>query len=277
MLGCYIDDSADAKKQVVFSVGAFVGKPDDWFEVQRRWGKRLELEGLDYFRTYECVNLEGEFQRKLVDRHGLTTARVIADALLADLKNIIATSPLYAFCLGVLMDDYNFVASEPDGAIVLNKDPYIYAHHEIIGGVLLEARKFPYQEYIAFLYDEHSKAQLLQNSWASFKEANPNWAKSAGTLEPLDDKVHIPIQVADLLAHTTTRTFLAFRSDPQAAKDKLKGWLGNNLIEAAYANADYLRQVVAHNVERSRAMGVKGGQIDLKSHSPAGKTKNRGS
>lgn len=263
MLGCYIDDSADAKRQVVFSVGAFVGKPDDWFELQRRWEKRLEVEGLDYFRTYECINLEGEFQRKLVDRYGLTTARVIADALLHDLKRIVAGSPVYAFCLGVLMDDYRLVASEPDGEIVLNIDPYIYAHHEIIGGVLLEARKFSYQEYIAFLYDEHSKAQLLQNSWTSYKEANPNWAKSAGTLEPLDDKIHIPIQVADLLAHTTTKTFLLFHSDPEAAKAKLKDWLGDNLVEVAYANAHYLRQVVAHNIERARAMGLKGGMTSV--------------
>jgi len=82
MLGCYMDDSADHARKTVFSVGGFVGKPEQWFDVERHWSRALKRAGIDYFRTYECVNLEGEFQKKLVDVHGLTTARVIGDALL---------------------------------------------------------------------------------------------------------------------------------------------------------------------------------------------------
>lgn len=263
VLGFYIDDSADAQRKTVFSVAGFIGKPDEWFEVQRAWGKVLDREGLDYFRTYECINLEGEFRKKLVDRYGLTTARVIANAVLNDLKKIVAKSPIYAYCLGVLMPDYRQVSSEPDGAIVLNKDPYIYAHHELIGGILDEVHKFPGREYVAFLYDEHSKAQLLQDSWTSFKNNNPNWATSAGTLAPLDDKIHIPIQVADLLAHTTTRVFEQFQDDPEAAKAKLKDWLKDNLMQIAYANADYLRLMVSHNVEMVKALGGKSGMTSV--------------
>lgn len=207
MLGFHMDDSADADRKTVFSVAGFIGEGKDWFDVERHWGARLAREGLDYFRTYDCINLQREFQRKLVDRHGLTTARVIADAVLNDLKQIVATSNIYAYCLGVLMDDYLLVASEPDGEIVLNKDPYVFAHLQQIGLVLDEVHQFPRREIVAFLYDDHSKAALLRNSWSRFKDCNPNYAKSAGTFEPLDDKLHIPIQVADLLAHTTTRTF----------------------------------------------------------------------
>ena len=83
-----MDDSADAQRKTVFSVAGFIAEPDQWFEAQRHWESRLKKEGLDYFRTYECINLEGEFRKKLVDRHGLTTARVIANAVLYDLKQI---------------------------------------------------------------------------------------------------------------------------------------------------------------------------------------------
>jgi hypothetical protein len=261
MLGFYMDDSADAKRQTVFSVAGFIGEPDKWFEAQRHWENRLKKEGLDYFRTYECINLDGEFRKKLVDPHGLTTARVIANAVLHDLKQIVATSELFAYCLGVLMDDYRQVSSEPDGQIVLNPDPYIYAHQELIGQVLDEVHKFPKhrREVVAFLYDEHSKAALLQNSWSQYKLNNPNWAKSAGTLESLDDKIHIPIQMADLLAHTTTHTFLKRQTDPEAAKEKLKGWLKKNLMMVAYANAEYLRLIVAHNLQLAKSLGVRGG------------------
>lgn len=261
MLAFYMDDSADHKRKTVFSVAGFVGEGDQWFDVERLWHARLEREGLDYFRTYDCVNREGEFQKKLVDRHGLTTAGVVADALLCDLKQILANSNVYAYCLGVLMDDYRLVASEPDGQVVLNEDPYVFAHHLLIGLVLDAVNDFPRPEIVAFLYDEHSKATLLQDSWAGFKEQNPTWAKSAGTLAPLDDKRHGPIQMADLMAHSTTRFFLKFPSDPDAAKANLKDWLKGNLMRVVYADAKWLREVVAGNIERFHAIGAKAGLI----------------
>ncbi|MGB6738117.1 MAG: DUF3800 domain-containing protein [Candidatus Sulfotelmatobacter sp.] len=261
MFACYIDDSADAQQKTIYSVAGFVAESAEWFDVSRYWSRRLESEGLDYFRTYECVNLEGEFRRKLVDRHGLTTARVIADAVLADLKQIVATSNLYAFCMGVLMDDYRQVSSEPDGEIVLNKDPYVFAHQMFIGIVLGEVRKFPYRQIVAFHYDEHSKAGMFQRSWEGYKECNPNWAESAGVLEPLDDKRNVPVQVADLLAHTTTRMFQQWRHEPEAAVARMKGWLKGNLMRVPYTNAEFLRTLVAGNVERLRAKGAKGGLV----------------
>jgi hypothetical protein len=188
-------------------------------------------------------------------------ARVVADAVLRDLKQIVATSDIYAYCLGVLMDDYRSVCAEPDGAIVLNEDPYVFAHQMLIGLVLDEVHTFPRREMVGFLCDEHSKAVLLKNAWAGYKECNPNWARSAGTLAPLDDKTNPGIQIADLLAHTTTKTFLELRKDPDAAVRILKGWLKGNLIRVAYTDVSFLREVVAANVERFRAKGAKRGLL----------------
>jgi hypothetical protein len=253
VLGFYMDDSADTGREKVFSVAGFVGESSDWFDVERHWSRVLEREGIDYFRTYDCVNLEGEFRRKLVDKHGLTVARVIADAMLAELKQIIATSNIFGYSLAVLMDDYRQVLSEPDGPLVLDPDPYLGSHYQLIGFVLKDLQVFPGVEVCAFLYDEHSKAHLLQQGWQYFKQANPNYAKHAGTLAPLDDKQHIPIQVADLLAHTTTRLYDRRPVDLVAAYDKLRTWLGVNLTFAAYCNAKYLRELVAANAPRIKA------------------------
>ena len=255
MLGCYIDDSADRGRKTVFSVAGFVGKPDVWFEFERHWDRALKQAGVDYFRTYDCVNLQGEFQRKLVDVHGLTTARVIANALLADLKQIIATSDIYGFSLAVLMEDYRQVVSEPDGAIVLNPDPYIYAHYQFIGIVLKEFLKFERFDVCAFLYDETSKASLMQMGWEGYKKENPNWARHAGTLAPLDDKTNSAIQAADLIAHTTTRVY---RDAPEheikaRGQQYLKSWLKSHMMQAVYCDADYLRALVAANIDRVRA------------------------
>ena len=248
MLGFYMDDSADAGRKTVFSVAGFIGDSGDWFELGRQWKRVLDRESIDYFRTYECINLEGEFKRKLVDRHGLTTARVIADAMLAELKQIIATSPIYGYCLGVLTGDYQQVANEPDGLLVLDPDPYFGAHFQLISLVCEQVLKFKYHEVVAFLYDEHSKAFALQEAWAGFKKKNPILAGCAGTLAPLDDKEHIPIQVADLLAHSTTRLFVERLVDPKGAIASLKDWLGPHLMDISFMDAKYLRAIVAHNL-----------------------------
>lgn len=259
MLGCYIDDSADHGRKTVLSIGGFVGEPEKWFDVERHWDRALKHAGVDYFRTYDCVNLQGEFQKKLVDVHGLTTARVIADALLEDLRQIAATSDIYAFSTAVLMEDYRRVLNEPDGAIVLNPDPFIYGHYQFIGLVLDEFLKFDRFEICAFLYDECSKAALMQAGWEGYKKENPNWARHAGTLAPLDDKVHIPIQVADLLAYTTTKVYASASLEEAKIRGEqhLKTWLKKHLIRVAYCDAEYLRAVVAANLERVKAHKIK--------------------
>lgn len=254
VLAFYMDDSADRERKTVFSVAGFIGETSDWFEVERHWRKRLDRENLDYFRTWECVNLEGEFQRKLVDVHGLTTARVIANALLADLKQIVSTSPIYAYSLAVLMEDYRQVLSEPEGKIVLDPDPYLQAHYQLIGIVLEAVSSFPTHQIAAFLYDEHSKAHRLQNGWETYKKSNPKWARHAGTLAPLDDKQFIPIQVADLLAHTTTKVYEQLPYDADKAKEKLTKWLPRTLMRTPYMDANYLRLVAKGNVEKFRRL-----------------------
>jgi hypothetical protein len=255
MLCCYIDDSADHSRKTVFSTAGFVGESEKWFEFERWWVRALNKAGIDYFHTYDYANMAGEFRRKLADVHGLTTARVIADALLAELKQLIATSDIYGFSTAVLMADYREVASEPDGSIVLNPDPYFYGHYQLIGTVLSEFLKFGRHEICAFLYDESSQASVMKTGWEGFKAANPNWGKHAGTLESADDKKCVPIQAADLLAYTTTKVYEQATVDEAKERGErlLKAWLPRHLIRVTYCDADYLRAVVEANIERVRA------------------------
>jgi len=255
MLGCYMDDSADRGRKTVSSVGGFIGESAKWFDLERHWGDALKRAGVDYFRSYDCFNLEGEFQRKLVDPHGLTVARVIADALLVELKQIAATSDIYGYSLAILMEDYREVGDEPDGAIVLNPDPFVYGHYQFAGIVLGDVMKIPGMEVCAFLYDETSKAGLMQAGWEGYKKQNPNWGRHAATLAPLDDKTNIPIQVADLLAYTTTKMYASAPIDEAKERGEkyLKSWLKDHLMRVVYCDARYLREVVAANIEQVKA------------------------
>ena len=50
------------------------------------------------------------------------------------------------------------------------------------------------------------------------------------------------IQMADLLANSTTRYFLEFQSHPDCARVKMKDWLGDHLMSIIYADAKWLRK-----------------------------------
>src|SRR5713226_1112120 len=159
-LGFYMDDSADRSRKTVFSVAGFLGYVLDWDDLEKEWEKRVKRDGIDYFRTYDCKSLSGEFE-KLVLKYGLTTARVFADAMLKDLKDMVHKAPLAAYCLGVLMDDFREAIKHPDAQMVLTDDPYFAAHQQVIILVALDACRLTPPEPVAFVYDEHSKAKAL--------------------------------------------------------------------------------------------------------------------
>jgi hypothetical protein len=251
VLGFCMDDSADGKRAVVFSVAGFLGQTAPWFELERLWEARLKRDGIAYFRMTEYINWQGEF-RKLADKYGLTTARVIADALVRDLKQLIRDTPtLGGFSLGVLMPDFRQVISELK-RVPFDKDPYVFAHQQLIGLMAEKVHESKHPDIVACTYDEHSKAKELQNSWVDFKEANPTVAQYLGTLAPLDDKVNASIQIADLLAHTTTAAFVSRHKDPAAGIAELQEWLPS-LVAVAYVNREYLRALLAFNARKKRS------------------------
>lgn len=254
-----MDDSADQKRKKVFVVAGFVGTSVDWFEVTRHWERYLEQAGIDYFRTNECITLKGEFL-KVVERCGPKKAREAANELLKSLKLVVKASNLRAYCLGVLMQDYLKVLSEPEGSNVLMPDPYLHAHQQLIHAVASAAAESPRQPLVAFSYDQSNKAAALQNSWAIFKERNPIAAECMGTLSPLDDKLFSSIQVADLIANSAKKAFEKKIDSGQPLRragsavelEELSEWF-KHVDWVGYWNEEYLRDMVKGNLKYSQA------------------------
>jgi len=246
-LGFYMDDSADRSRKTVFSVAGFLGYGLDWDDLEKEWEKRVKRDGIDYFRTYDCKSLSGEFE-KLVLKYGLTTARVFADAMLKDLKDMVHKAPLAAYCLGVLMDDFREAIKHPDAQMVLTDDPYFAAHQQVIILVALDACRLTPPEPVAFVYDEHSKAKALAGGWNEFKKNNPNSAKCMTTLAPLDDRQTPALQIADLIANTTTEIFVALKDEPERAEAIIRAW-SPRLRSVTFWTKEYLlKHVVPGNV-----------------------------
>jgi len=247
-----MDDSADGERKKVFVVAGFLGQSEVWFEAERHWKKRVEREGLDYFRATDCHNLRGEFL-KLVTNYGIDDARRIRDALLADLKLIVKAANLLAFCLFGPLPAYEKVRSDPYGPYVFEADPYLRAHQLLIYHVAAEVcERLSPPEPIAFLFDEHNKAAALQGKWAELKKNAPIAAQCMGTLAPLDDQNSPAIQMADLIANTAKNAFETRLDDPGSGLAELREWT-SNLQWVAQWDEDYLRELMDASIDAATA------------------------
>jgi hypothetical protein len=247
LLAFYMDDSADAKRQTVFVVAGIIADSEVWFEVERHWTRRLTDEGLSYFRATEFNSLTGEF-RKLVAKFGPAEARRIATSLVADLKLIIKSANVSAFCFIGPLAPYRTVQATEYGAFVLQGDPYIQAHELIIFNVARSCAQNGVKPPVAYVFDEHSKAKELMSKWAEFKEHHPICAPWMGTLTAADDKRCPAIQMADLMANTTKRAFETIRSDSTAGLAELEEW--RSILDwVAYWDEGYLRALVDASID----------------------------
>lgn len=244
MLAFYADDSADEKRQKVFVVAGFVGDTRDWFEVERLWNTRLKRDGLDYFRASEHNSLTGQFL-KLVTAYGPSKARTIATELISDLKTIIKSHQLYAFCFMGPMAIYQEVRAREFGENCLRKDPYIEGHEQIIYNVAKSAGKAGVKQPIAFVFDEHSKASQLTAGWADLKSRLPATSPWIGSASVMDDKTCAPIQVADLIANVAKR---AFEKMLGGAEFEMNEWR-ERVAWAGYWNEEYLTALVDTSID----------------------------
>lgn len=258
-----MDDSADQKRTKIFVVAGLLGHSEDWFETERHWQIRLEKSGIEYFRTSNFSRLSDGGFRELVRKHGRETARKIANELFEDLKLILKSSKLAVSALGVLMKDYKKVLAERNGSRVLQSDPFVHAHQQIICKMASIALETKDQPCIAFLYDQTNKAAAMQGAWDVFKERNPLAAQCMGALSPLDDKAFPCIQMADIIANATKRMFEKKidggtplkRISDRVELEAMSEW-ANRLGWIGYWDETCLRLMVKANLKHAAPAGL---------------------
>lgn len=199
------DDSSDGQQKKVFVLAGILAETRDWFDAENKWESRVRSLGLNYFRTTECFSLQGEFI-KLVKMHGPDEARRLANNLHDELKEILKRPTFQICCLYGIFDDYRAARlSVEDWETPIELIPYIYAHHELVYRVSIEAAKAG--QCIAFLFDCHNKAKLIGDSLEEFKRLRPEASEGIGTFTTGDDKKIPALQMADCVAHTARRLF----------------------------------------------------------------------
>jgi Protein of unknown function (DUF3800) len=241
-----MDDSSDQKQQQVFVVAGFLGKTTVWFEVERHWNARLRKDGLDYFRAADYNSMSGEFE-KLKTKHKDDADEAASD-LVTDLKLIIKSADLGAFCFMGPMELYRDVRATEYGDLVLERNPFFKGHEQIIYQVAKSAGQHGISGPIAFVIDENMQAPAFVANWGEFKRNHPTTSKWMGSITAMDDKTCVPLQTADLIANTTKRAYQSRWQDPDADLAELRQW-SRSLMWVGYWNEEYLTALVDSAVD----------------------------
>src|SRR5690242_16177022 len=115
MLGtAYLDDSADRDLSKVFVAAGFFCVDTEWKRLRRDWRKILKLHRIEYFRSFDCRTLSGEFT-KLKDKWGEDRARKISANIRTNLESVLETSSiLMGFGLSINLKDFYEVDAMPE-------------------------------------------------------------------------------------------------------------------------------------------------------------------
>ena len=206
----YMDDSKDQKQEDIVTVGAVIAAHGDWAAIRKKWNARLKRDGLKYFRSTEYYSLRGEFD---VFRHpvkypkpkGSEAAKALRDDLEAILRG-------QAVGIGVAIPlklYHEFRQTVPGAAEKFGGDALYSALQSAMiecGWLVKDQMPLDKKERpnrLALVYDKEDRAVLYASAFDDFQKRNPILGEMMDGLVALDDKLHPPLQAADMMASLT--------------------------------------------------------------------------
>jgi len=214
----YSDESADERCEHAFCVGAIIAGAHHWALIQDEWKKRLN--GLDYFSCKDHRTLGGPFQKLIRQCGSLAAARKKADALRADLEDVLLSVDWWGgFGIVVPIEDYRAIFQTSPFACHIYKDrtiPTVPAYSQMMFQVACTARcETPGQQVgVAFYIDKSSDEKKIQDAHRAIKIIHPTIRESlVAPPVALDDKLTPALQAADLLAGMVKNAALKWIAD----------------------------------------------------------------
>lgn len=206
-----MDESVDGLAREIFAVGALIGSEVKWEWLHDEWNKILSREGLKYFRTADCVGVDGEFLRYRANPDVITDSeRAIALGIRNELIDIIIGSRLSGVGVAVDLAAYSRIVDTSAKKEAFGNTPYYHCYLKAVTLVGDVFKNHLPKDFTAFGFDEHEQfAEYLVKVYSVFKQKNPDISPYLTTLAPFDDRVFIPIQAADLVA-SAVRRFATF-------------------------------------------------------------------
>jgi hypothetical protein len=149
--------------------------------------------------------LTGEFRRfKDPVKYPFPAGRQAANAIRDDLRQIMRTSNVRGFALGINLKDYRSVRKSSRARQTLGPNPYEQGYLtmliRIAGTCDDEMPGRVNSETVAFLCDEHDRSVNVKSVYDNLRLHNPRCAPWMGSLNYMDNEKSPALQAADLLA-----------------------------------------------------------------------------
>ncbi len=219
-----IDDSADRDREKVVISAALFGHRDDWQALRVAWRKRLDRDGIEYFRSSDCRNLRGQFFKyRDLEKFPKPLGRETANRMQADLDQIIHSLKLFGVGAIIPIPLCRKLQSDSRYSKVCAIDPYHWAVQTVWMQCTGAMRELGRGNIISFAHDEGDSFSTLYKLYQEYKAKNITAKKLFVGFTSLDDKTNPPIQAADVAASVTQRYAIEWLDDPStAALERLK-------------------------------------------------------
>lgn len=244
---CFLDDSKDQNQAKVMVSAGFFGTQEQWGSLRIAWTKVLEKHGLEYFKSSECNNLNGEFAKFRTDEYPPPMGRNAAKKIREELQ-IVLHEHRYIRGVGISvpLEDYRKVLLRPEADGVLHANAYHAALASVMYETVQYIRKRPGRNMVAFVHDDGDDFPELFAVYKAFAKANPGTAKYMGGFQPLDDKLHPPLQLADMVANYAMSKSLVSLESGNMKLENIE--MGSNINLLGYWSYDYVLSVLKRNL-----------------------------
>jgi hypothetical protein len=247
----FMDDSRDRLGEKVVVSGIFIGDKERWKFLRHEWRKRLDSEGMRYFKTSEYYGLRGEFRKfRSESEYPPPKGREAAKRVFDDLEGVIERAEIVSIGIVIPVQDYKDVRALPEADGVWQESPYFAALNGGFFETVKAIRRLPGTNVVAFVHDDDSQFPEYQRAYHEFREKNPKSAKHMGGFIPLDDERHPPLQAADLAANATcnfAKHWLENRSEATLQR------LRKSMYKVGVWDKEYMLEVLkAQNGKRTK-------------------------
>lgn len=239
----YLDDSKDRLQEKVIVSGSFIGTKDTWADFRIAWNKKLKEHDIGYYKTSEWRGLRGQFGRFSSEKnYPKPSGRKAADDIRDQLEKIVDSSGIGGIGIVISVPVFKEVLSMPEFKEKMERmTPYQLVLQMLFLKSVEQIKTVPGNHMVAFVHDEGDDCPFLTATYKEFKKKNPRTARYMAGFSCLDDKLHPPLQCADMVANTVNHYAQEWQVNPTEASLKR---LRESILQVNVWSKDFLIKVL---------------------------------
>jgi hypothetical protein len=260
------DESRDTKGQKSFAIAGYIGRNEDWLELEPKLERFLQKHNLMYFKASECESGTGQFLQFRENPLDAALPLIKADkAILTEIKtefvDIANSVNLWGIGAHVPIEEFNFVvSSDPEAKRILQPNPYFICFQAAMteaGFTVNEVNEkvnYPRRaraEVVAFVFDGNEEVSgRAKQMYDNFQIKNPISSQCFGSLAYEDEIESIGLQVADNLVYEIMKFGLNSRYDKGRLERKAMTRLKEKTKKIYAFDRPSLQMLVRGNLKR---------------------------